>query len=56
MGKEKDEGAVEKKARRCAVGSQIVAVLSVLFLVPVIRKFRAQRHQKHRRHFPIFGH
>ncbi|HXH98110.1 MAG TPA: hypothetical protein VNH40_12965 [Gaiellaceae bacterium] len=56
MGKQKETSAVEKKAHRFAVGGQIFAALSVLFLVPVIRKLRAQRHHKHRRHFPILGH
>ena len=56
MGKEKEEGAVEKRTHRCALGSRVAAALSILFLVPVIRKLRAQQHRKHRRHFPILGH
>lgn len=56
MGKEKEEAVVEKKTHRLALGGRIVAALSVLFLVPVIRKLREQRQHKHRRHFPIFGH
>jgi hypothetical protein len=56
MGKEKEEGVVERKAHRFAIGGEIVAALSILFLVPVIRKLRAQQHHKQRRHFPILGH
>jgi hypothetical protein len=56
MGEDKKE-VVEKHTHKLALGGRIVAVLSILFLVPVIRKLRMQvRHQKHRRHFPIFGH
>jgi hypothetical protein len=56
MGEEKKE-VVEKHAHKVAFGARIVAVLSILFLVPVIRKLRMQvQHGKHRRHFPIFGH
>jgi len=35
---------------------RIVAALSILFLVPAVRKLRERRHAKPRRHFPIFGH
>ncbi len=58
MGKEKEEDVVEKTTHRLAFGGRIAAVLSILFLVPVIRKLRAeqQHHRKHRRHFPILGH
>jgi hypothetical protein len=58
MDKETEEGVVEKTTHRFAFGGRIAAVLSILFLVPVIRKLRAQQqhHRKHRRHFPIPGH
>jgi hypothetical protein len=59
MGKEKEEhteGVPEGKAHKVALGAQLAAVLSILFLVPVVRKLRAQRQHKHRRHFPILGH
>ncbi|HET7568144.1 MAG TPA: hypothetical protein VFJ91_09155 [Gaiellaceae bacterium] len=56
MREEKPEGALEKNAHRFALGGQLVAVLSILFLVPVIRRLREQRRPKHRRHFPIPGH
>ena len=56
MREEKPQGVLEKNAHRFALGGQLVAVLSVLLLVPAIRKLREQRHPKHRRHFPILGH
>jgi hypothetical protein len=57
MGEEKKEKVVEKRMHRAAIGGRIVAALSILFLVPVIRKLRMRmQHGKHRRHFPIFGH
>jgi hypothetical protein len=57
MGEDKKEGVVEKHTHKLAFGGRIVAALSILFLVPVIRKLRAeQQHHKHRRHFPILGH
>ena len=58
MGEEKTEGVLEKNAHKVALGGQIVAVLSILFLVPVIRRLREQRAQKqnHRFHIPLVGH
>ncbi len=58
MGEEKTEGVLEKNAHKFALGGQAVAVLSILFLVPVVRRLREQQHkrQKHHRHFPILGH
>jgi hypothetical protein len=60
MGKEKveqAEGVGEGRSHKVALGARIVAPLSVLFLVPVVRKLREQRrHHKHRRHFPLVGH
>jgi len=56
MGEEKTEGVSEEKTRRFALGGRAVAALSILLVVPAIRRLRAQQHQKHRRHFPIFGH
>ena len=59
MGEEKTEGVLEGNAHKFALGGQLVAVLSILFLVPVVRKLREQqqhrRHKQHR-HFPIVGH
>lgn len=52
MGEEKKDRAAECETH---MFGRIVAVLSVLFLVPVIRKFRAQ-HKAPRKHFPSFGH
>ncbi len=71
MGEEKKEGVLEKNAHKFALGGQLVAVLSILFLVPVVRKLRGQqehkrdklhaiqkirRPRKARRHFAILGH
>jgi len=54
MGEEKKQHVVEKDGH---MFGRVVAVLSILFLVPVIRKFRAQQHKAPpRKHFPIFGH
>jgi len=55
MGEEKKDCAAECETH---MFGRIAAVLSILFLVPVIRRFRAQRqqHKASRRHFPIFGH
>jgi hypothetical protein len=56
MGEEKTEGVVEKNRHMCARGGGFAALLSLLFLVPVVRKVRMQQHHKTRRHFPILGH
>ena len=53
MGEEKQDRVVEHDTH---MFGRIVAVLSILFLVPVIRKVRARRHEPPRKHFPIFGH
>jgi hypothetical protein len=55
MGDEKTEGVFERNTHRFAIGGQIVALASLLFLVPVIRKYRVEHH-KPRRRFPILGH
>jgi hypothetical protein len=55
MGEEKTEGILESKTHKFALGGRVVALASLLFLVPMIRKYRVQ-HQKSRRHFPILGH
>jgi hypothetical protein len=57
MGEEK-EGVLEQNAHKVALGGQVVAVLSILALVPVIRRLREARvrKQQKRRHFPLFGH
>jgi hypothetical protein len=58
MDEEKTQGPVEKKGHAVALGGRVVAVLSIVFLVPVIRRMREQRElkRKPRRHFPLFGH
>jgi hypothetical protein len=56
MGEEKTEVVVEKNRHTFVRGGGFAALLSLLFLVPVLRKFRAQQHHKARRHFPILGH
>ena len=54
MGEEKKDRTAECETHRFG---RFVAVLSILFLVPVIRKVRAQQHKASpRKHFPIFGH
>lgn len=55
MGEEKPQGFVQRNLHKCVLCGQAAAVLSVLLLVPVIRKRRAQKHE-HKRAFPIFGH
>ncbi len=52
---EETEGLSDRKKHACALGGQVVGLLSLLFLVPAIRKYRAQHHKQHR-HFPILGH
>lgn len=56
MTEEKPKGVFARNAHRCAVCGQAVAVLSILFLVPYLR--RRHEHSKERRHgwFPIRGH
>jgi hypothetical protein len=58
MGAEEKDGVLEQNAHRVALGGQAVAVLSILALVPVIRRLREARIEKHRkhRHFPLLGH
>ena len=52
MGEEKVPASFMHK---CAVCGRVAAVLSLLLLVPAIRKRRAQKHA-HAKRFPIFGH
>jgi hypothetical protein len=53
MTDEKREGILERNAHRVALGGQVAAVLSIIFLVPVIRRLRGQR--RRRLHLPLFG-
>jgi len=43
---EKTEGMLEKNAHKIAVGGQVVAALSLLALVPVIRRMRERRRER----------
>jgi hypothetical protein len=45
----------EKTKRACAMCGKVTAALSVLLLVPVIRRLRAKQ-QHHKRRFPLLGH
>jgi hypothetical protein len=58
MAEEETEGVVEEKHghRKVVFGGEAVAVLSLLLLVPAVRRMREHRQQKHRRHFIVFGH
>ncbi len=56
MTDEKPKGFLTRNAHRCAVCGQVLAALSILFLVPFLR--RRHEHGKAQRHgrFAIFGH
>lgn len=56
MAEEKPKGFLERNAHRCAVCGRVLAVLSVLLLLPFLR--RRHEHSKARRHrrFPVLGH
>ena len=41
---------------KIGIARRLAAGLSILFLVPAIRKLRERRQAKPRRHFPILGH
>ena len=57
MGDEKSEGALEKNAHKFALGGQAVAAISILLLVPFVRRMREQRRERRQHHrFLIFGH
>jgi len=56
MREEKPESVRKGNARRFVRGGEAVAVLSVLFLVPFLRRRREHRHGHWHRHFVILGH
>lgn len=56
MSEEKPTGFFERNAHTCAVCGRVVAVLSILFLVPFLRRRREHRKERHGGRFPIFGH
>ena len=51
---EKTPGFVERNMHKCVLCGQVAAVLSIILVVPLIRKRRAQAH--HKRAVPLFGH
>ena len=58
MAEEKPEERRATYLRTCKRCGKAFAALSILFLVPVVRRVREHRHERqepHRR-FPIFGH
>ena len=48
MGESKPAGMLERHAHKFALGGEAVAVLSILLLVPFLRRRHEQR--RHRRH------
>jgi hypothetical protein len=58
MTEEKPEsnGVLKRNAHRCALCGQAVAVLSILFLVPFLRRRREQRKARCHGRFAILGH
>jgi hypothetical protein len=56
MSDEKPEGVLERKAHRFALGGRAVAVLSLLLLVPYLRRRRERHHGRWHGRFPVPGH
>ena len=56
MTEEKSQGFIARNAHRCAVCGQAVAVLSILFLVPYLRRRHEQDKERRHARFAIFGH
>jgi hypothetical protein len=57
MADEKSDGVLERNAHKFALGGQAVAAISILLLVPFVRRLREQRReQRQHRRFPILGH
>jgi hypothetical protein len=56
MGEDKPEGVFERNAHKFALGGQAFAVVSLLLLVPIVRRIREHRHPQQHRHFPLLGH
>lgn len=54
--KPKSNGVLARNAHRCAVCGQAVAVLSILFLVPFLRRRREQVKARRHSRFAILGH
>jgi hypothetical protein len=46
MAEETTEGVLQHNAHKVAVGGPVVAVLSILALVPVVRRLRERRQRK----------
>jgi hypothetical protein len=55
MGKEPKD-VLERKAHKFTIGAEVVAVLSILLLVPFLRRRREQRHGWWVGRFVIPGH
>ena len=56
MSEDKQEGVLEKNAHKFALGGQAVAAVSILLLVPFVRRLRAQRHERHHHRRFVLGH
>jgi hypothetical protein len=57
MSEEKSEGVLGRRAHKFALGGKAAGVLSIILLVPFVRRLRAQRQeQRHHRRFPLLGH
>ena len=54
MGEEKQDGVLEQNAHKVALGGQLVAILSLLALVPVLRRLREKRNEKQQKHHRRF--
>ena len=56
MSDEKSKGAREDHARTVALGGRVVAAVSILLLVPLVRRLKAQRAERHHHRRLLFGH
>lgn len=54
--KPKSNGVLARNAHRCAVCGQVVAVLSILFLVPFLRRRRERAKARRHSRFAIVWH
>jgi hypothetical protein len=56
MSEEKSKGALEKHGHTFALGGRAIAAVSILLLVPFVRRLRAQRAERHHHRRLLFGH
>ena len=56
MTKKKSDGFLRRNAHTFSVGGRALTVLSILFLVPFLRRRREQRKVRGRGRFAILGH